>query len=248
MERSLRPQPALSCELVRPLLSAVAIGALDDAESSGLAQHILTCRECRQEFDRLSGVVDLIGFAVPTVEPPSTLRNSVLSSLDANSTVSRFARWRWFASVAAALIIVLLAGNIVLQLRGTSAASPTATPSLTAARATVPLEWYNLTAASPDAGQAWGILCAQQTGTLAWLIVQDLPQLQDNMIYQAWLSDGDTRVNAGTFIVDAQGRGFLTIRLNSGDKLSHFTTLGVTAEPVGGSAVPSGQRYLVASL
>jgi hypothetical protein len=229
-------------------LSAVAIGALDDTESAGVSQHLLTCRDCRQEFDRLSGVVDLFGFAVPQVEPPAALRDSILGNLEPSSTVTRFARWRWVASIAAALIIVLLAGNIALQLRGTSAAPPVATPSLTAARTTVPLEWYNLTAASPDAGKGWGILCAQQTGTLAWLVVQDLPQLKTNMIYQAWLWDGDQRVNAGTFTVDAQGRGFLTIRLSSSETLSHFTSLGVTEEPSGGSTAPSGTRYLAASL
>jgi anti-sigma-K factor RskA len=229
-------------------LSAVAIGALDSAEAAGVAQHLLECRDCRQELDRLSDVVDLVGFAAPLVEPPSSLRDSVLSSLDATEPVSRIARWRWVASVAAALIIVLLAGNIVLQMRGSNAAAPVVTPTPATTRAAVPLVWYDLTSANSQAGAARGVLCAQETGTVAWLMVQDLPALPANKTYQAWLSNGDQRMNAGTFTVDEEGRGFLIIRLTSSDTLSHFATLGVTEEPKGGSPAPTGDRFLVASL
>jgi len=247
VERTSRPRPAArECEQVRPLLGAMAIGALDSAESAGVAQHLLECHDCRQELDRLSDAVDLIGFAAPQVEAPASLRDSFLGGLSEPIPVSRMSRWRWAASVAAAVIVVLLAGNIALLLRGTSAATPVATPA--ASRAAVPLVWYDLTAAIPQAGQAHGVLCAQETGTLAWLIVQDLPALPANMTYQAWLSNGDQRVDAGTFMVDSQGRGFLTIRLTSANTLSHFATLGVTEEPMGGSPTPSGARYLVASL
>ena len=251
MERTSRPEPDThECERVRPLLGAVAIGALDSAESVGVARHLLECHDCRQELDRLSDSVDLIGFTAPQVEPSASLRYSVLGGLSEPATVSRISRWRWVASVAAALVIVLLAGNIALMMRGTGGAVPAATSVVTpaAARDAVPLVWYDLTAAIPQAGTANGVLCAQATGTLAWLMVQDLPALPSGMTYQAWLSNGNQRLNAGTFMVDSQGRGFLTIRLTSPNTLSHFATLGVTEEPMGGSPAPSGARYLVASL
>jgi hypothetical protein len=247
VERTSRPRPAApECAQVLPLLGAIAIGALDSDESAGVAQHLLECHDCRQELDRLSDAVDLIGFAAPQVEPPASLRHSVLGGLSGPAPISRMFRWRWVASVAAALIIALLAGNIVLQLRGTSAATPAAAPAAT--RAAVPLVWYNLTAAIPQAGDAHGVICAQETGTLAWLIVQDLPVLPADKTYQAWLWNDNQRVNAGTFMVDSQGRGFLTIRLSSANTLSHFATLGVTEEPVGGSPTPTGDRFLIASL
>jgi anti-sigma-K factor RskA len=246
----------LACEEVRPLLSAVAIGALDADEAAGVAQHLLECRECRQELDRLSDTVDLIGFAVPQTEPPASLRASFLSQLGNEAAespsptpapVTRVVPWRWIASIAAALIIVLLAGNIALQLRDSNGSAP-ATTQASGTRAAVPLVWYDVAAAGPQAGNASGYLCAQESGRVAWLIVQDLPALPAGKTYQAWLSNGSQRVNAGTFTVDQKGRGFLIIRLNESDPLKQFSTLGVTEEPSGGSPTPSGQRYLTASL
>lgn len=258
MEPKPRPRStSLVCEEIRPLLSAVAIGALDADEAAGVAQHLLECRECRQELDRLSDTVDLIGFAVPQAEPPASLRAAFLSQLGddaavppgrAPTPVTRVLPWRWIASVAAALIVVLLAGNIGLQLRDTNSAAPAEPTQASATRASVPLVWYDVAAAGPQAGKATGFLCAQETGRLAWLIVQDLPALPAGKTYQAWLSNGDERIDAGTFTVDDKGRGFLTIRLSSGQSLEHYTTLGVTEEPNGGSPTPSGQRYLIASL
>jgi len=252
-----KPRPrstSLACDEVRPLLSAVAIGALDADEAAGVAQHLLECRECRQELDRLSDTVDLIGYGAPQIEPPASLRDSFLRQLGDEAVdvstpapVTRVVPWRWIASIAAALIVVLLAGNIALQLRDSNGAAPAASQA-SGTRAAVPLVWYDLAAAGPQAGNATGFLCAQETGRLAWLIVQDLPALPAGKTYQAWLTSGDERINAGTFTVDDKGRGFLTIRFSSGEPLEHFTTLGVTEEPSGGSPTPSGQRYLIASL
>jgi anti-sigma-K factor RskA len=247
-------QTSLACEEVRPFLSAVAIGALDTDEAAEVAQHLLECRDCRQELDRLSDTVDLIGFVAPQIEPPTGLRASFLSQLGDEPTgvpvpapVTRIMPWRWIASIAAALIVVLLAGNILLQLRDSNGAAPAATQA-SGTRVSAPLVWYDVTAAGPQAGQATGFLCAQETGRLAWLIVQDLPALPAGKTYQAWLSNGDQRINAGTFTVDEKGRGFLTIRLSSTAPLEHFTALGVTEEPSGGSPNPSGPRFLSASL
>ncbi len=255
MEPKPRPRStSLACEEVRPLLSAAAIGALDANEAAEVAQHLLECRACRQELDRLSDAVDLIGFAAPQIEPPPGLRAAFLSRIDDESSgapapapVTRVVPWRWIASIAAVLIIVLLAGNIALQLRDTNGSAPATTP-VVGARASAPLVWYDVAAAGPQAGHATGFLCAQETGQLAWLIVQDLPALPAGKTYQAWLSNGSQRINAGTFMVDERGRGFLTIRLSDRDSLQHFSTLGVTEEPSGGSPNPSGQRYLIGSL
>ncbi|HEX7101100.1 MAG TPA: zf-HC2 domain-containing protein, partial [Nitrolancea sp.] len=179
MEPRPRPrQTSLPCEEVRLLLSAVAIGALDADEAAEVAQHLLECRDCRQELDRLSDTVDLIGFVAPQIEPPASLRASFLSQLEDEptsapvpATATRIVPWRWIASIAAALIVVLLAGNIALQLRDSNGAAPAATQA-SGTRVAVPLVWYDVAAAGPQAGHATGFLCAQETGRLAWLIVQ----------------------------------------------------------------------------
>lgn len=237
----------LSCEDVRPLLPAVAIGALDRTDAVGVAQHLLVCPACRQELDRYGDTADYVGFAVPQITPHPSLRPRILAALSTNGYRRFTPRWRLAASIAAALIVMLLAANLALQLHLIDSDSQsTASPRRTASATAPQLVWFDLTASGPNAGSASGILCAQRDGNLAWLIVQDLPQLPPGKIYQAWLSNDGQRVSAGTFSVDDRGRGFLTIRL--AHPIDSYALLGVTDEPDGGSPAPSGERFLSVSL
>ncbi|MBX6341314.1 MAG: anti-sigma factor, partial [Thermomicrobiaceae bacterium] len=109
------------------------------------------------------------------------------------------------------------------------------------AGASAGLDWYYLTGTSLAAG-AHGILCRQDDGDLAWLIVEGLPAPPPGRVYQLWLIRQDGRLSGGTFTVDARGRAFMTIWLPAGT--SPFQALGVTDEPPGGSPQPTGRRYL----
>jgi anti-sigma-K factor RskA len=248
------PSPtSRACEEVRPLLPAAAIGALDRDEAADVARHLLLCRSCRQEFDQLSDTVDYIGLTVPQVNPSPALRQQFLSSLSEDESPIGESRrtvmthWRWAATAAAALVVVLLTANLIVQfnLFGADHHS-SAQPTRTASAATTPLVWYDLVAASSSSKSAHGVLCAQESGNLAWLIVQDLPQPPAGKVYQAWLTGTDGRISAGTFTVDPKGRGFLTIRLTK--PIESYSVMGVTDEPNGGSQTPTGERLLSASL
>ncbi len=235
------------CATVRPLLAGASLGALDLDEWSEVDRHLMTCAACRREYDQFAGVVDDLGFAAPDVAPPNSLRDAVLGSLTPQPIVLRMPDWRW-VSAAAAVIVILLAGNVALLLRDrTSAVTQPTTISQSVAAASAPqFVWFDLTANSQPSNPAYGILCAQKQGSVAWLMVQDLPMLPNGKIYQAWLAFGDQRVNAGTFVVDERGRGFLTIHL--AHPIASYTSLGITQEPSGGSPVPTGTRLLSASL
>ncbi len=236
-----------NCSDVRPLLAAASLGALDRDDRSAVERHLLTCRTCRREYDGYSALVDDLGFAAPDVTPPRSLREAVLGSLEPQPRVLRIPNWRW-VSAAAAVILLLLAGNVALLLRGRqgNAARPPATTQTVAAVSASQFVWFDLTASSQSVRPPQGVLCAQVNGSLAWLMVQDMPVLPDGKTYQAWLTFGDQRVNAGTFTVDNRGRGFLTIHLAR--PVANYASLGVTQEPAGGSQVPTGTRLLSAPL
>lgn len=238
----------LSCQEVVPLLCAAAMDALDGIEARAVSEHLLRCRECRHELDRYVDTVDYVGFGAPQITPRPTLRRAILAALAADDRKPGTARWQWAAMVAAALIVMLLAGNIALQLHLIGAGNrSTAQPSrITSAPAAPPLVWFDLASVAPDSSSAQGTLCAQQAGNLAWLIVQNLPQLSVDKTYQVWLTSGDQRVSVGTFGVDSLGRGFLTIHL--AHPIGTYTFLGVTDEPQGGSIAPTGERLLGVSL
>ncbi len=235
-----------TCETVRPLLPAAAIGALDRKDGDAVARHLLECRACRLDLDRFADTVDLIGFAAPQLQPPPSLKATIFREIDQKEPRRLPSRLAWVASLAAALLALLLAGNLALELHlfDSGSSSPTPTTQVGAA-SQPPLVWFDLTSASTGS-TARGTLCAQDGGGLAWLIVENLPQPPSGMTYQVWLTGDDQRISAGTFSVDAQGRGFLTIHLSQ--PIDRYSLIGVTDEPMGGSPEPTGPRILGVSL
>jgi hypothetical protein len=224
----------------------LALGALDAYEAQSITEHLLNCAACRRDLDRFSDVVDSIGFTASPVSPPPDLRDRVLGSLDPTPSNVVILSRRWLA-VAATIVALLLAGNVALLLTRPAGGQQTpATTARTASSLTPDLAWFDLAATNPEAKSAYGILCAQKNGNVAWLMAEDLPALPSGKVYQAWLTIGDQRVSAGTFTVDSLGRGFLTIRLAR--PIQNYSVLGVTEEPFGGSTIPSGDRYLNVSL
>jgi anti-sigma-K factor RskA len=77
---------------------------------------------------------------------------------------------------------------------------------------------------------------------MAALIVWNLPQLQSNQTYQAWLIDPQgVRTSAAVFH-PGPNEPFTSIPIISPGDLSNFTGIGVTVEPAGGSNQPTGSR------
>jgi anti-sigma-K factor RskA len=74
------------------------------------------------------------------------------------------------------------------------------------------------------------------------LVVQDMPQLPSEQVYQLWLLQGEQRTSGGTFYVDSEGNGWLLISLAT--PLSSFERIGVTIEPDGGSPGPTTPRLI----
>lgn len=73
----------------------------------------------------------------------------------------------------------------------------------------------------------------------------NLPALPANRTYQLWLvrSTGAPVASAGTFSPDASNRAML--QLQNSALLNGVTALAVTGEPAGGSARPTGHKWLI---
>ena len=87
-----------------------------------------------------------------------------------------------------------------------------------------------------------GVFYAPTGADKGLLCVYDLPALPDDRTYQAWLVRDGQRTNAGTFRVSGDGYGVLLVR--AGQPLESFDSLGITEEPAGGSAAPTGPRLM----
>ena len=69
----------------------------------------------------------------------------------------------------------------------------------------------------------------------------NLPPPETGTTYQAWLIVGGAPVSAGTFDVDASGRGLHHIAATTGS----FDAVGVSLEPAGGSDQPTPDQIIL---
>ena len=89
-----------------------------------------------------------------------------------------------------------------------------------------------------------GSMLVDRDKSTAVLVLWNLPQLEGDQTYQVWLIDANgKRTNGGLFTpVDEQG--YTTATIQSPLPIGQFESLGVTVEPGGGSAGPTGSRIL----
>ena len=96
------------------------------------------------------------------------------------------------------------------------------------------------------APEAYGRLLFIPGRQRAALVVNRLPPLAGGRVYQAWLRRDGERISLGTFQTDESGRARLFFGLPP--DFDTYQEMGVTVEPGGGSAGPSGVRVLAGSL
>ena len=68
---------------------ALALGQLDGHERAVAAEHVLTCRDCRHEFDEVNSIVGELLPAVPAVQPKLGFDVEVLQRLGIGAAPQR---------------------------------------------------------------------------------------------------------------------------------------------------------------
>jgi anti-sigma factor RsiW len=90
------------------------------------------------------------------------------------------------------------------------------------------------------------VIASPGTGT-GVAVLRGLADLPESQTYQLWLIGGDKPASAGTFRVDATGNGTLLFRADPG-LVNDADAVGVSVEPAGGSAQPTGDIVLLGKL
>jgi anti-sigma-K factor RskA len=228
-------------------LSAHALGSLDPGEERRVLDHLTACPACRAALEAERETVDLLALAAPREEPPAGLERKVLAAVRASAGSSprraalpRLSASRWLLGIAAAACfvatVVLAVANIGLarDVRRLSARSLPEQPLVA------------VLAGTATAPRATGVLILgadARTGTLA---VQGLAALDDGRQYQLWLIRDGARTSGGVFSVDGSGRG--SVHVVAPLPLTAYPSFGITIEPAGGSAGPTGSKVLGGSL
>lgn len=141
----------------------------------------------------------------------------------------RVDRWRMVAAAAAVIALTSVGWNILTPdpVSRTAGAIEQGTESPMVELLSAPdLEIF--------AGEHGTVLRSATTASAA-AILQDLPDLGDGLVFQAWTIAGETPVSAGVFQADG-GRAATMLE---GD-VATADAVAVTIEPDGGSAAPTG--------
>jgi anti-sigma-K factor RskA len=232
----------------RELLPGYALGSLSPEEAETVRAHLLRCGECTAELVKYEEVTGSLALAAAEHEPPPGLEARLMEKIAARAAAAprtraprnRLLRWRPVrhpvaAAVAAALIVALGSTNIVLlaKLPGPRAAEGRSLATI-ALRGTA------------AARGAYGTIVLDMDDNRGVLAVQGLTPLGAGRQYQLWIIRGSERRSGGIFSVTDDGYGSLQITLPR--EFTGFTGFGISIEPSGGSAAPTGERVMAGTI
>lgn len=241
------------------LMGAYALDALDPAETAEVERHLETCPRCRAEVAAHREVAAILGNTAGTlgeagpVEAPAYLWGRIAASLEQEppvlapvAQVIRPARWQRpsllvsVAAVAAGLLVVvgLLASkvsNLNSQVNHIQSASGV-TGLVNSALLDPAHRTVTLSAATSSARAEVVVL---PSGT-AYFVARSLPRLDSSQTFQLWAVSSGRIVSLG--VLGAHPTE-VPIQLQA-----PMTRLMVTAEPAGGTPVPTTPLLMAASL
>jgi anti-sigma-K factor RskA len=188
------------CQDYEELLGAYALGALDDEERRDLEVHLAGCSRCLLALQEYQSVVNLLPLAVPEIAPPANLKSKIMAQITTGPLASTPApitpipiqqqtkpRRNWRSSLALVAVVVLCfllggmgAWNFTLQQQ---------LPVVYAMQGT------------GDAAGATGEVRYYPQQHVVMVVMQNLPALKDNQVYQGWFMQGQQPKSLGLFNV-----------------------------------------------
>jgi anti-sigma-K factor RskA len=222
--------------------ASYVLGALGDPEHDAFLEHLSTCSVCREEVASLEIVVSSLPSAVPQFAAPAHLKDRVMNTVtrearaqeaargESRAEVSSPRRREWFASwrpalggiaTAAALVVVAI---LAFSTGGSGTKSHVFKAQVTAPRASASV---------------------RVSGSHADLTVADMPQSPSGHVYEVWIKRaGNPQPTDALFTVSNSGSATVGV---PGD-IKGVTEILVTAEPLGGSRVPTSKPVIIAPL
>jgi anti-sigma-K factor RskA len=236
----------MKCAEVHPNLAVFALGGLEPEEAAEVERHLASCPGCRRELEELRKVNRALDAAPPPVDPPSHLKDVILSrvrverlsasdkeepeessSLEeqtGSSETSRFNRYKHLRiilpSMAAAAVVAAVALGVFF---GVVREEP---PVATIQLVPTPQE-----AAGLDG--YWGVaeIRPQPSGNQqVELKLNNFEEPKPNSYYELWFVSGEKRISAGSFT--SVGQGETRVLLNAPPEARDYPTLLITEEHI----------------
>lgn len=242
-------------------LGAYSLGALEPREAARVEIHLRGCASCRRSLDGYRAITEGFLHLPRPLQPPARIRSSLKARLGPDSSPRRTLhrpawrpqRYSLLTGALAVAVAVLSAvtwqmATSLRDLRDQAAAAQEGIER----RARVDgvslalLTYPGKEVAMVSGDHAYGTVLFEPRLPMAVLNAWGLPELAPGQTFQTWLirEDGG-RVSAGVFDRDPSA-AFTRVLLDVTEPVAHFVGLGVTIEPAGGSAAPTGPRVLAA--
>ncbi|WP_354637446.1 anti-sigma factor [Kitasatospora camelliae] len=237
------------------LTGAYATHALPEPERAAFERHLAECPACTQEVAEFHATLARLGSAQALVPPPG-LKAQVMAGIgeirqlppvtDPVGPAPRPARLgrRWpRLALAACLALACGLGAVAVQQHNEAARAGAEASRLRDQQAS-----FNRLLTSPDArtstaasGAAVGTVVWSPSRSQAAFLATGLPALPQGRTYELWFNDSGTMRPAG-LLPAGDGQLLLTGRIDGA------VGVGVTVEPSGGSAHPTGQPLMLLPL
>jgi anti-sigma-K factor RskA len=228
---------ARSHEEYKDNIGSYVLGALPELEAELLERHLAGCESCRAEVEELQPVTAAMARSVPQVEPPASLKASLMEIVNAEAAAragaepqrprrERRSFGSWFSGLrprmATAMALGVLALGVVVgvgvgQLAGSDGAKST----------TIAAKIDRKLMPSGDASLA-------VKGGTGKLELTDAPQPPAGRVYQVWFQHGKTIERGGTFRPHSDGSYSAEVPVEDTDAVM------VTVEREGGVPAPTG--------
>jgi anti-sigma factor RsiW len=237
-------------EALRDTLAPYAFGTLDHTAAARVEAHLAACPECASAVADYQAVVRALPLVLPLSQPPAGARERLLArarsasaAADAGDAPSVRPRRSWFRvprvrpaalrlAAVAMLLLAVTGGGVALR-----AEFGEREPSY---------RWVVSLRASELAPEATGAIVFRGDGG-ASLLVNDLPALPPDHVYEFWFADREQEwFNGGSFHVDEQGEARIPVEVPPG--LGSYTWVCVTAQPAGEGPALTDHIMLRASL
>ena len=241
----------MRCAEIHPNLAAFVVGGMEPEEAAEVQRHLASCPDCRRELEELRKVNRALEAAPPPANPPSHLKDEILSQVRAeqrylssedessvaeeraSSTSARSKNLRIvLSSAAAAAVVAFVAIGVFFGFLREE--PPVATIQLLPTpHEAAGLEGY------------WGVaeIRPQPSGNQqVELKLNNFEQPKPNSYYDLWFVSGESRISAGSFT--SVGKGETRVMLNAPPEARNYHTLLITEEHVDERPAPSDEVAL----
>ena len=249
-----------TCDVAAELVSARAVATLEPAEVAELERHLSSCASCAETASEGDRIAAALALAAPQQAPPPRLKHRLLTEIGLVAEPTPVLSW-WrrlvpspvpaalgAAAMTTCAFLTSLTWGLSLQNQLSEAAQRPAATVPAAVPASGEYVWtieradMHRLVGSEVAPEARGWIYVDPGQQEALLVAYKLPQLSPDRAYQLWLFGDGQRVSGGTFLVDAEGYGWLKVKAPR--PIGSFQGVGITPEPLAGSGGPTGPRVL----